>query len=91
MAKVIELINKLQTGYQPDEEIAYAIWNRRDVLSSAESGNVKLSEAQADSVLDRVHRCATSTAGITWDLLDQHVAAVAKHAASVQKGQGQDG
>jgi hypothetical protein len=73
MATVKELQELLADMYSPDEEIAYSLWNVLDVQSQAEDSGIVLSEGQARTVLNRVHRKQDAGIGINWDVVQVHM------------------
>lgn len=70
MSTVREVIEHLQKYYDEEEHIAVAIWSVDDVLCRAKERKIKISEEQAQEIIDRIDRQQTATLGITWDTID---------------------
>lgn len=61
----IERINRCD-----GQHVAVAIWSREDVFDVAERRDMKITEAQADAILDEMDRKQDCEVGITWDTLE---------------------
>jgi hypothetical protein len=48
-------------------------WSTEDVLCQAEQLDLKLTEDQADEVLENVFRCHDAEVGINWDVISFHI------------------
>ncbi len=68
--KVSQLKEQLNRDFKDDDEIAYVIWNREDVLSRAQQLGPEITAEAADSILERMHLKADACVGMTWDTID---------------------
>ena len=50
--------------------VAVAIWQRADVIGRAEEKGIKITDEQADDILDEIDHHQDCTIGITWVTLD---------------------
>lgn len=66
---VEEAIQRLQM-YEPNTELAVAIWSANDVLSFAWDNDIDITEDQADEVIARVHLEQEADKGINWDVIE---------------------
>ena len=78
MTTVKEHIEKLKKWYNPDDELAIAIWGAVDVKSRAEDMDIELTDEQVRDVLSCVENKQDATLGITWDTLDYWIEQVAE-------------
>jgi hypothetical protein len=53
--------------------VAIAIWERSDIFDRAEHLGIKISDKDADDILDYIDRKQDSELGITWDTLDVYI------------------
>jgi len=69
MTTVKEVIGRLK-NYVPDEHIAVTIWSTEDVKERAKERKIKITEKQAEELIDRIDHKQDATMGITWDTID---------------------
>ena len=71
--KVSELIKHLKS-YDLDEEIAYSLWSRDDIIIEAKSAfNEKLTDDEINEVLINTERGHDCSVGISWDIIACHI------------------
>lgn len=73
MPVVADVIEKLNTNYQPDEHIAVAIWCEDDVIGLARERGKVVTREQAQQILDTIDNKQDCSIGISWDVLDAHI------------------
>jgi hypothetical protein len=54
----------------PAEHVAVAIWSTEDVKERAKERKIKITEKQAEELIDRIDRKQDATIGISWDTID---------------------
>ena len=65
--KVKDWIKRLQNEFSPDEEICVHLWQRADVQGVAmDRHNWKLTNEQADEILEDIERHIDSELGVSW-------------------------
>jgi len=72
MPEAREVIKRLE-GYKPDEHIAVAIWCEQDVIEQAEHRGIKLTQEEAQDIVDEIDRKQDCSIGINWDVLDVYI------------------
>jgi len=70
---VRDVIEKLNTNYQPDEHIAVAIWCEDDVIGLARERGKVVTREQAQQILDTIDNKQDCSLGISWDVLDVYI------------------
>jgi hypothetical protein len=50
--------------------VAVAIWQREDVIGRAEERGIKITDEQADDILDNIDRKQDCEYGISWTTID---------------------
>lgn len=73
MATVKDLIERLQTTYNPDDVLAVAIWCLEDVKGRAKQLKINITDEKAKDVLDRIDRKQSAELGISWDTIDAYL------------------
>lgn len=73
MPLVKDVIEKLNTDYQPDEHIAVAIWCEEDVIGRARERGKVVTKEQAQRILDTIDNKQDCSLGISWDTLDCYI------------------
>jgi uncharacterized protein HemY len=68
MPSIKEVIEHLQ-GYNPDDVVAYDIWQVEDVMQQAKEDGVVISEENAKEVLERIDRHKDAEVGISWAVI----------------------
>ena len=71
--RVSEAIRHLQTLYEPEQEIAFAIWQGEDVLFRAKERGIELTPEDAENIISDIHNHLDAELGITWATLDCHI------------------
>jgi len=70
MPTVSQVIQRLNSQYQPDEHIAVAIWCEEDVFGRAEERGMAITTEQAQSIIEQMDANHDAEIGITWDTID---------------------
>ena len=70
MTTVKETIEHLRRSYKENQHIAVAIWCIEDVMERAKERGIKITEEQAEELIDRVDRKQDASIGISWDTID---------------------
>jgi hypothetical protein len=70
--KVKEIVDWLKT-YNQEEHIAVAVWSVDDVLVRARERDIKISRAQAEKIIERIHTGHDASIGINWDVIDAYL------------------
>ena len=69
MPKVSEVIDMLQQHYNPDDTVAYALWEIDDVKQVAKESGQAVSDEEATTVLEIAHQSQDANGGINWDFI----------------------
>lgn len=72
MSTVREQIERLQR-YNLDDHMAVSLWSTADILCVAEDRGMRLTQEQANEVIDSIHRCHDASIGINWDVINAHL------------------
>jgi hypothetical protein len=70
MCTVADLTKRLNEQYKPDQHIAIAIWCEEDVIGRAEERGIKVTQEQAQRILDTIENKQDCEIGISWVELD---------------------
>lgn len=71
MPTVKEFLARFKQIYQnPDEHIAVAIWCVEDVKARAKERGKKISDKQAEEIVDDLEHNHDASIGISWDTID---------------------
>ncbi len=68
--KVSQLKEQLNRDFKDDDEVAYVIWNREDVLDRAQELGIEITDDAADALLEKMHMKGDASIGMTWDTIE---------------------
>ena len=70
MTTTKELIEHLQNYYQPNDELAVAIWQVDDVISRAKDRTISIKHEDAKNIVSALNKDHDASVGINWDTID---------------------
>ena len=68
-----EAANKIMYGYKGNEVITFIIFDTEDVQTIADRIGAKISDKQAEEIIERVHRSRSAETGINWSIIEEAV------------------
>ena len=78
--KVSDAISQLQRYYQPDDEIAFAMFDAEDVETRCEERHINLTKKQVSDVLTAMRDDHDNDFGLCWDTMDSAIDSIAPDA-----------
>ena len=69
MPKVSEVIEVLLQHYNPDDTVAYALWEIDDVKQVAKESGQAVTDGEAANILEIAHQSQDAGSGINWDFI----------------------
>ena len=70
MPKVSEVIEMLQQHYNPDDTVAYALWEIDDVKQVAKESGQAVTDKEAANILEIAHQSQDAGSGINWGFIE---------------------
>lgn len=74
--KVRDLIDHLRRCHSREDIIAASLWTAEDVMRRALEDGIAITKEQAEAVLDEAEDRHDANFGISWDVLDVHIATI---------------